>query len=77
MQQPKKFSIGDRVIGKVHPYLSSVWARDAGPYTVPTETSCSGIIIKQFHNAMFLIKTDENKLLACSHQSLALDGPSA
>ena len=59
--------IGERVFGKVHKYLTHVWIGPAGPLIIPEEDSCSGVIVRQMHNEMFLIKTDEGKLLACSH----------
>ena len=66
MRQCKKFSIGDRVSGKVNRYLTHVWVGEAGPYIVPTETRCSGVIVREMYNALFLIKTDSGKLFACS-----------
>ena len=58
--------MGDRVAGKVHKYLTHVWIGPDGTLIIPTETFCSGVIVRQMHNAMFLIKTDEGKRLACS-----------
>ena len=63
MRQPKKFSIGDRVIGKVHRYLTHIWTCEPIP---PKDMSCSGVIIREMYNAIFLIKTDDNQLFACS-----------
>ena len=55
-------NIGDRVLGKVHTNLTRVWIGTE----LPTEKYCSGVIVRQMHNAMFLIKTDDSRLFACS-----------
>ena len=54
-------TIGDRVLGKVDRYLTHIWAG----VPIPTETSCSGIVIRQMHNTMFLVKADNDQLFAC------------
>ena len=54
-------TMGERVLAKVDRYLTHVWTNEP----IPTKTSCSGVIIRQIHNAMFLIKSDNGQLFAC------------
>ena len=54
--------IGDRISCKIHTYLTHIWL----DLPRPTEKRCSGIIVKEMYNAIFVIKTDDNKLFACS-----------
>ena len=56
------FRIGDRVSCKIHRYLTNVWT----DCPTPTEKRCNGVIVRQMHNSMFLIRDDMGKLFACS-----------